>query len=86
MEIIWSPRSLEKIEHIGNYIAQDAPKRAMAFIDKLIKAVERLRRFPFSGPICFENPAFRQLVFQGYRIIYRIGEKRVEIVTIIAPK
>ena len=86
MEIIWSPRSLEKIEQIGNYIAEDSPERARAFVDRLVESVERLRKLPMSGQITRENPAFRQVVTRGYRIVYRIQERAVEIVTVIAPK
>ena len=86
MEIIWSSRSLEKIEQIGNYIAEDVPERARAFVDRLVESVERLRKRPMSGQIIRENPAFRQVVMQGYRIVYRIQERAIEIVTVIAPK
>lgn len=86
MEVVWSPRSLKKIQDIGNYIAKDAPDRAHDFIDRLIKLVKRLEDFPMSGPVTRENPAFRQLVLQGYRVIYRVQATGVEIVTIIEPK
>lgn len=86
MEITWSPRAIEKIKQMGDYIAQDAPGRAHQFVDRLVKSVERLREFPLSGQITRENPAFRQVIFKGYRIIYRLGENAVEIVTVIAPK
>jgi addiction module RelE/StbE family toxin len=86
MEIVWSPRSLEKIEQIGSYIDEDAPERAWAFVDRLVESVERLRKLPMSGQITRENPAFRQVVTQGYRVVYRIQERAIEIVTVIAPK
>jgi len=86
MEIIWSPRAIKKIHDIGNYIAKDAPKRANAFIDRLLNIVGRLRDVPLSGQITPEQPAFRQIVMQGYRVIYRVQASAVEIVTVIAPK
>lgn len=86
IKLIWSPQSLIKIEHIGDYIAKDSPERARSFVDRLVEATERLREFPLSGPVVRESPAFRQLVVQGYRIVYRVQVKAVEIVTVIAPK
>ena len=86
IKLVWSPRSLMKIEQIGDYIANDAPKRARTFVNRLIESTERLREFPLSGQITKENPAFRQLVIQGYRIIYRVQAKAVEIVTVVSPK
>lgn len=85
MEIAWSQHSLNKAKEIGDFIALDSSTRAKAFIDKLIKSISRLRLFPYSGSLVAENPAFRHLIFDGYRIIYRVGEKSVEIVTILSP-
>jgi toxin ParE1/3/4 len=85
MEIIWSSHALRQAEQIGDYIAKDSPARACTFIDKLISSVERLKKFPYSGLLVKENPAFRQIVFERYRIIYRIAEDSVEIVTIYSP-
>jgi toxin ParE1/3/4 len=86
MEIIWSPLAPDKIEQIGDFLAKDAPERAGAFIDRLVDSVERLRKFPLSGQITRENPAFRQVVVQGYRLVYQVQEEAIEIVTVIAPK
>ena len=40
MEIIWSHQSLEDIELIGDYIAQDSPECACIFVDEIIESVE----------------------------------------------
>ena len=85
MEIVWTESALQRLEEIGRFIAADSLSRAATFVDTLIESVERLREFPLSGPLCLENPAFRQVVWQGYRIIYRVKEKLVEIITIISP-
>lgn len=85
MEIVWSPHSLVRIEEIGDFIAQDSPAQAKKFIDHLIKAVERLQTHPHSGQAAPENPAFRQLIVRGYRIIYRIDQEDIQIVTVISP-
>jgi addiction module RelE/StbE family toxin len=85
MEIIWTEGSLARLEEVGAFIAKDSPGRAADFINELIDSVERLRAFPLSGGLCPENPAFRQMTVQGYRIIYRVKEKSVEIITVISP-
>lgn len=85
MEIVWSPSSLLRLEEIGNFIAKDSPDRAVAFLDALVNSVERLREFPLSGSLVRENPVFRQVVVQGYRIVYRQTAKRIEITTVISP-
>ena len=85
MEITWTEGSLERLEEIGCFIAADSPSRASRFVDMLIEAVERLHDFPLSGSLCPENPVFRQVVVEGYRIVYRVREKLVEIITVISP-
>ena len=85
MEIKWSPSSIDRLEEIGKFIAKDSPAHAVSFVDTLLESVERLKEFPLSGALVQENPAFRQIVVQGYRIIYRQREKSIEIVTVISP-
>lgn len=85
MEIVWSPQSLKDIEEIANYIAQEAPERARLFIDKLIISVDRLKEYPLSGQVAPESPIYRHLIFQTYRIIYRISVNIIQIVTVLAP-
>ncbi|MDB5037200.1 MAG: type toxin-antitoxin system RelE/ParE family toxin [Bacteriovoracaceae bacterium] len=85
MEIIWSPSSLHRLEEIACFIAQDSPTHAVLFVNTLIESVERLKDFPLSGSLVAENPVFRQIVVQGYRVVYRQKEKVIEIVTVISP-
>ncbi len=85
MEIIWSESSLLRLEEIGDFIAKDSPVNAAAFVDKLVESVEHLRDFPLSGGLVIESPAFRQVIIQRYRVIYRIKEKSIEIVTVVSP-
>ena len=85
MEIIWAPQAIEDIENIGDYIAEDNPTRAVSFIDELILSVDRLLKFPESGPIIEENPVFRHIVHQKYRIIYQLRIKKILVVTVLSP-
>lgn len=84
MRITWSPNSLRQLESIGDYIALDSPGNARKFIDKLIESVERLKQFPLSGSNVPESPNLKQVLIQGYRIIYRPRDSTVEIVTVLS--
>ena len=86
MELIWSPQSLQDIEDIGHYIAEDQPNRAKLFVEELIKSVERLSEFPESGKIILENPIFRQVVHQKYRLIYQVRINKILIITVLSPR
>jgi plasmid stabilization system protein ParE len=85
MEIKWSAAALQRVCDIGTFIASDSPARAGQFVDQLLASVGRLSKFPYSGPLTPENPAFRQIVFQKYRLIYRVTAKGVEVVAVVSP-
>lgn len=38
-----------------------------------------------SGPLLPEDAAYRQLVVEGYRIVYRVDARQVYVMTIVAP-
>lgn len=85
MKIIWSPTALKHIEAIGNFIALDSPKRTQLFVQKLINSVDRLKDFPLSGSLVKESPNLKQVIVQGYRIIYRAKDKQIEIIAVLTP-
>lgn len=91
MEIVWSPRAEFRLNEIADYIAVNNPERAREFVLRLLHSVDHLQEFPESGSLVPENVAFRQVVLQGYRIIYRIQTDerkrlaKVEIITVISP-
>ena len=82
--IIWSPQSLNDLENIANYIAQDSPFYASSFIENIIQTVENLALFPQIGRKVpeFNNPNIREIFYKRYRIIYQLSENSVEILTI----
>jgi len=85
MKIIWSPTALKHIEAIGNFIALDSPKRVQLFVQKLINSVDRLKDFPLSGSLVKESPNLKQVIVQGYRIIYQAKDKQIEIIAVLTP-
>ena len=54
-------------------------------VDRLRKAVERLGQFPGSGTRVHEwnRPDLREIVVGNYRVIYRLNDEIVEILTVI---
>jgi plasmid stabilization system protein ParE len=81
----WTSNARRRLGGIHAYIAADAPERATAFCEGLIEAAEQLGAHPFLGAILPEDAAYRQLVVQNYRIVYRLGEDTVYVMTIMAP-
>ena len=83
MSIIWSPRAIEHLAHLREYIARDNPKAANRTATALLEAVERLAELPNLG-----RPGrvagTRELVVPGtaYVIPYRMRGDRLEIVAV----
>ena len=85
MKVIWSRRALLDVEHIRDYIARDSPVYAQPFIERLLYATRRLLQFPQSGRAMPEakDLRIREVIFQGYRIIYRLRSDTIEIVMVV---
>lgn len=85
MRIVWTHEALVQLTEIEDYISKDSPKRAAEFIDRLIEhAEEALSDKPRMGRTVPEiaNPDIRELMFNNYRIVYRVDEDHVEILTV----
>jgi len=84
VKIIWSPLAIERTTEIAKYIAQDNPSAAQNWIGNIFSRVEQLQTLPESGrtvpEICRKE--IRELMYGNYRIIYRVDEKSIFILTV----
>ena len=73
-KIIWSLNSIKNLEEISEYISKNSPLYAPVFIQKIMRSVGRLKKFPRSGRIVpeFSNKNIREIIFHNYRIVYRL--------------
>ena len=86
--IAWSPRALSDVEAIAEYIAADSATYARNVVRKIITATRILSRFPKAGRQVpeYQNPRVRELFAYSYRIIYKIEDEEVLIITVIHGK
>lgn len=84
MQIIWTHEALEQLTTIEDYISKDSPERAAKFVDQLIEQTESLPERPRAGRVVPEiaNLDIRELIFRKYRIVYRIKQNCIEILTV----
>ncbi|MBA4392588.1 MAG: plasmid stabilization protein [Desulfobacca sp.] len=84
MRIVWSPLAVDRVLEIAEYIAQDNPDAAESWVETIFSKVEQLKSFPESGRKVPEttNPRIRELLYGQYRIIYRIEENQLSILTV----
>ncbi len=83
-DIAWSSRAGDDLASIADYIAQDSPQAARAWVSRITQSVERLKDFPHSGRVVpeYEDAEVRELIVANYRIIYRVMPSGVEIVRV----
>ena len=80
----WTPQALNDVDAICKFIARDAPRYAQLFATQVFKSVERLEAFPESGRMVPEvgQENIREIILGNYRVIYRILNGDVEILTV----
>ncbi len=84
MKVIWSRESLRQLIEIEKFISKDSPERAIKFIDRLIDRGEKVKEYPYKGRIVpeFSLNEIREVFVKTYRIVYKISEDQIEILTV----
>lgn len=85
MSVTWSREAGENLVDIEEFIGRDSVERAVRFVDALIDQTESiLADNPRSGRTVPEigNPDIRELIYRGYRIVYRLNGDRIDILTV----
>jgi toxin ParE1/3/4 len=80
MKIRWSEPAIESLRNLHDYIAKDSEIYASSFVQRIILATEKLTNFPRLGRVVPEadEETIRELIYQNYRIIYRIKGEQVD--------
>ena len=85
LKVEFSPTALLDLEDIADYIAKDNPIAAEQWVDKLVAAAEKVASHPRSGRVVpeVEDSKMREVIVGDYRVIYRVEEKRLLVLTVI---
>lgn len=81
-------RALRNLDDIYVYIAQTllVPETALGMVDKIEKEILSLEEMPYRFPErktgAYANKGYRQLFVGNYTVIYRIDEKRRQVIVI----
>jgi len=84
MKVIWTELAVEKLEEYADYIALDKPTAALKWAESIQESANNLADFPKMGRQVPEirRKDIREVIKGNYRIIYRIEENYVSILTI----
>jgi len=82
--LVWSPRALQDLLAIRDYIARDSPHYADLTVRRVFDAVERLARFPESGRVVPElrRRDIREVIVGSLRVVYRHDGVTVGVATV----
>ena len=86
-KVKWTEKASNNLQAIHDYIAGDSKTYASRFLKSLIQSTTKLEIMPHCGRIVpeFEIYKFREVIYQNYRIVYRIREDTniVEILAVV---
>ncbi len=82
--VTWTPQAADDLEATCLYIARDSTRYAQVFAAEVISSTERLAVFPRSGRVVpeIEREDIREIIVAGYRLIYRLKNEEVQILTL----
>jgi plasmid stabilization system protein ParE len=85
MILFWSTPAIDDLTGVRDYIAQGSQYYAAEFIQRILETVQKLEQFPELGRIIPEigDPNARELIFQNYRILYRLKPDRIDVAAVI---
>jgi toxin ParE1/3/4 len=83
--IEWSPRALEDLVAIGEYISVDSKAYAATVVKKIAAVTRQISQFPKAGRIVpeFDDEGIMEQFVYSYRVIYRIQSGSILAVTLI---
>ena len=83
--LVWHVEAVSDLDAVAEFIARDSTAQASSFVARIVAAAERLRDHPTLGRGVpeLQDASCRELIFQNYRIVYRIHDDRVTILGII---
>lgn len=83
--VVWSPRAVEDLEAIAEYITADSSAYAAAVVKRILNTARHLSQLPFAGRIVPElaDQNVREWFVYSYRVIYRIEDEVVTIATVV---
>ena len=85
MIVVFTEEAEADLEHIGDYIALDNPRRAVSFVNELIDRCESLADMPRAYPLVprYEGKGVRRRPHGAYLIFYRVGADQIDILHVL---
>ena len=85
MTVFWTDRAFDQLLQIREHLMLTSEIYAERAVDRLVSRSEQLEAFPHSGRRVPEygRDDVRELIEQPYRLIYRVGPVRLDVLAVI---
>jgi plasmid stabilization system protein ParE len=84
MKLQKKPKFIRSLQKITDYIALDKRGAAINFARELNKELRLLKKNPYMARASyyFDDASYRDFIFKGYTITYRVTDDTIEILNI----
>jgi addiction module RelE/StbE family toxin len=88
VQVIWTDESKRDLKAIGDYLRKSSAEFAETVVFQIYESVGRLYDFPRLGRVVpeFNIHDIRELIHDGYRIVYLLHEDEVHILAVLHGK
>ena len=82
--IRWSRQGLDDVAGISEYISDDSPKAAAAWLERIHRRLELAAETPFAGRMVpeFGRADVREVFVRTYRLVYRVEASGIAVLTV----
>jgi plasmid stabilization system protein ParE len=86
--VIWADTAENDLTNIIEYIAEDSSQNALTILTKIRRTASQLYTLPERGRVVPELQdqgiiQYRELIISPWRLIYRISEQKVYVLSVI---
>jgi toxin ParE1/3/4 len=85
MTVHWTEQAIRHLTAIQSYIAQSSPRHAQGMVDRITRRSQQLASSPELGGVVtdYADLTVREVLEPPYRIIYRVGVDRVDVLAVV---
>ena len=84
MRVRFSQTAKDQLNEVKDYIAKDNPETAAKHIKKVINRIKKVLAYPYIGKVnaVYNQENIREIAVEGYKVIYQIGSKSINILVV----
>lgn len=85
MKVHWTERAKARLRRIAEHIEAQRPMSVEPTITRIVERSWRLEDLPHAGRAVpeYAQPDLREVLERPYRIIYRVGADRIDVITVM---